>query len=681
MRGELAPYPATSTEAVVDCYHGVAIVDHYRWLEDQDSARTRSWISQQTAYARGHLDAISCRRQVRERIEELLAVESIPELHYVSGRCLFLRRGPNDQQAKLYVRLGLNGEDRLLLDPIVFDSNHTISISILDVTPDGRLLALGLRTGGHGGRTVRILDTDTATLLADALPTGVIRGFSFSPCNSTFLYVLEQSSRRAHPNEAKLHTIGDSVGDDRVVFCAGSTENTRLTSYLDPASHVAVYRVIKRHCGQVLNSAVLQDLGNPRKPPLVLWDEVPRNVDIRVSDGELWWRFEGGPIVSTSLRSPNVNSPKEVVPSEEISEARWSVAGGWLLIQTVENYRSVLRIRDCDGTSHGEVLQPGIGTATVLSVAPRHLFYAWESFASPSAVYVYDLATRTTDLFSSSPSTPLPDLVSRRVWAIAKDGVQVPITIVGLAKTFDTGAAPTLLTGYGSSGVSLTPRYSQLANLLIESGGLLALAHIRGGGELGRAWKDAGTRHHRPTVFADFISCAECLIRDGFTQPGRLAIAGGSNSGLLVGAAMTIRPQLFRVVLCLAPILDMLRYHLFRNTQFYVAGVGSSENAEDFPVLASYSPYHRIRDGESYPAVLMVSGDADTRCDAMHARKYVARLQTASASGYPVLLDYSEIRGHWPTLPLALRVEALADRVAFLFDELSIDLESTGTGT
>lgn len=672
MNSEPVSCPITEADPVVDNYHGIEVVDPYRWLEDQESPRTRDWITRQTAYARRHLDTLPHREQIRKRVEQLLAVESISSVRYRNGRCLFIRRGPNDEQAKLYIRETFHGEDRLLLDPVVFDSSHTTSLSILDVTRDGRFVALGVRAGGYGGRAVRVMDVERGSVLEDALPVGAVRGFSFSEDGTAFLYVLEHLPRGEHAKEAKLHVMGNSVRQDRIVFSAGSGNNIRLLSHLVPEINIAVHRVMKQDGNRVLSSAFLQDL-NPRGRPLLqLWEETPHNIDIRVGGGRLWWRFENGPIMSTALLEPDLKRPRVVLPREHCAMAHWSVGCGWLILHTVENFRSVVRIWDAHGEFFRELPQPGPGSVAVLDATDSHVFYLWESFSTPPAVYIHHLRHSTTELFSLVPSRQSQDIVTRRVWVSAQDGMHVPLTILGKAEAFVHGAAPTLLTGYGASGRSLTPKYSQLATILIENGGLFALAHIRGGGELGQHWKDAGARHNRPTAFADFISCGEYLIHEGLTHSSRLAIAGGSNSGLLVGAAMTIRPHLFRCVICMAPILDMLRYHLFQNTQFYVKDVGSSEDPVDFPVLASYSPYHRIRDGECYPAVLLVAGDADTRCDSMHARKFVARLQAASGSRRPVLLDYSEIRGHWPVLPLSFRVNALTDRISFLLAQLSV---------
>jgi prolyl oligopeptidase len=358
----------------------------------------------------------------------------------------------------------------------------------------------------------------------------------------------------------------------------------------------------------------------------------------------------------------------------------WRILGDRILTTTVENLSSVLRLYDLNGNVLGVVGLPEAGTATVLAGDAAGFFFSFESYTQPRIIYYYDFASKAISIFSS-PTKPVNNVLVRRMEYSSLDGTIVPLTVLGNEKTFAQGSAPVLLTAYGAAGVSLTPQYSPLATCFVELGGLFAIAHIRGGGEHGYAWEEAGKRHNRPTVHKDFIAAAEFLVTCGLADPDRVAIAGGSNSGLLVGTAMTQRPDLFCAVLCIAPIIDMLRYHRFDNTQFYISQFGSADDPDDFPVLLSYSPYHNIHETVRYPALLMVSGDADTRCDPMHARKFVARLQAAMNSlpeedrkSRPILLDWNPLRGHFATLPLEVRTKAIIDRLAFLCHHLKMEV-------
>jgi prolyl oligopeptidase len=674
MLTRIAPPPPTEVEPVVDVYHGIEVVDPYRWLEDQNSPRTRAWIAEQTRYARAYLDALPHRDEIRRRVEELFAIETISELCHVQGQCYFVRRAPGDEQAKLWVREGPDGEgrfgaDRLLLDPLVFDPQGTISLSILDITDDGALIAVGLRYGGYGGRSVRILNTLTAELLEDALPVGAVRGFRFLADGRAFVYVLEQLPRGRHLKAAKLHRMGTPVSDDEILFDAGDGDNVRLLTAFDRGAGWMLHTIVRQEHGRVLHSAWLQPI-NDSAPLRRLYEDEQGTIDTRLKDGFVWLRRDAGPIQVLSPNEPRV--VRFSVPVQAVDGGRWMTAGKRLLVQRVVEFRDVVHILDLDGTPLFELSQPGAGSVKILFTSASLVFLTWESFDAPPSTYLVDLASRRCMPFSANARKADVEMHVRRLWATSPDGAQVPITLVGTPEALNSQSVPTLLTGYGAAGISLTPRYSQLATWLIEHRGLFALAHCRGGGELGKEWQAAGSGANRNNSFDDFIVCAEHLIQKGFTKPSKLAIAGGSNSGLLVGVAMTRRPELFRCVICVAPVLDMLRYHRFQNSQFYVDDVGSPEVAEQFSVLRSYSPYERIEPRKKYPALLMVSGDQDTRCDGMHARKFVARLQAADEEA-SVLLDHSGVRGHWPVLPLAIRVNALTDRIAFSADELEIE--------
>ncbi len=358
----------------------------------------------------------------------------------------------------------------------------------------------------------------------------------------------------------------------------------------------------------------------------------------------------------------------------------WRVLGERILTTTVEDLQSVLRMYSLSGDVVGTIPLPGVGTASVLAGDEKGCFFSFESYARPREVHYYDFSLGKAILFSG-PSEVHADIHVRRTEYAAGDGIMIPLTLLGKKEVLEAGRAPILLTAYGAAGVCLTPQHSVVATSFVELGGVFAIAHVRGGGERGVAWEEAGRRLNRPTVHKDFIAAAEFLLDSGTAEHGRIAIAGGSNSGLLVGTAMTQRPDLFRAVMCLAPIIDMLRYHRFDNTQFYIPQFGAAEDADDFPVLLSYSPYHNVEDGTRYPALLMISGDADTRCDPMHARKFVARLQAAVSSlpdhvrkDRPILLDWNPLRGHFATLPLATRAEAIVDRLTFLCHELGMEV-------
>jgi prolyl oligopeptidase len=672
-----------NTDVVVDTYHGVEVQDPFRWLEEHQSPCTRAWIEEQAHESRCYLDALPGRAKLRERIPELFDQESIGDLHIAGKRIFYLKRSVGEAQAKLYERDGPHGEEKLVLDPASLREGDDLSISIVAISPDEKLLAYGLRTGGQGARRVHILNLETGEPLPDELPKGALRGFSFLPKSQGFLYVTEEIGRPTEPKAAKIHYLGNSFDRDKTVFYGGKSSKMRLLSGFDWKSCTAVHTVMRTMRGENLYSTYLQKLCLCGEPLLPLYEDQSNSWSVSISGEDLYVFFDpqdgaGSRLVRVPLDAPNVSQAPAILVEGAHRIQTWRIFGERILTLSVEDIASVLRIYSLDGNLLGAVDLPEPGTASILAGDERGFFFTFESYARPAEVYHYDFASSTRTLFGEAAKRLDPVQVRRMMYP-SNDGTEIPLTVLGTESTFGKGSAPVLLTAYGAAGISLTPRFSPLATCFMELGGLFAIAHVRGGGELGHAWEEAGKRHNRPTVHQDFIAAAEYLAFSQMADRKRIAIAGGSNSGLLVGTAMTQRPDLFRAVLCVAPFLDMLRYHRFDNTQFYVPQFGSAEDPDDFPVLLSYSPYHNLREGVQYPALLMVSGDADTRCDPMHARKFVARLQAAQtmlpqAQRAPALLDWNPLRGHFATLPLSVRVEAIVDRLAFLCRQLNMEV-------
>ncbi|MGH9853091.1 MAG: prolyl oligopeptidase family serine peptidase, partial [Blastocatellia bacterium] len=387
------------------------------------------------------------------------------------------------------------------------------------------------------------------------------------------------------------------------------------------------------------------------------------------------WKAPNKRLVAIDLDAPDRASWREVVPESALPITDFAVRGGRIFVSYVENIATRTDVYDLSGRKAGAISYPEPGTARLSHnpVDGDELFYTFNSFTHPDTIYSYRIETGGQTVWSRRKAAfDRASIEVRQVWCPSKGGALVPMFLVGRKDLQPTGEVPTILTGYGGFGKSVTPQFSAFATFLVERGCLFAVANIRGGSELGEPWRLNGKRHKRQNAFDDFIAAAEWLIRAGYTTPEKLAIAGGSNGGLLVGAALTQRPDLFRAVVCLGPLLDMLGYHRFDFAKMWIDEYGSADDPEDFPYLYAYSPYHRVQDGVEYPAVLLVSGDADTRCNPLHARKMTARLQAATASDRPILLEYRALRGHMPVLPLTERIEALTDRLAFICDQLGV---------
>ncbi len=678
----LAPYSVP--EPVTDMYHGVPVVDPYRWLEDHQSKETRTWIAEQTLYTESYFAGLPNSDLMRRRLTDLFDIGSIGEVKKVANTYFFTKRSRGEEQASIYMREAFDGEDRLLLDPTSLGEGNNASVTIVDVSTDGSRLAYGVRTGGQGARRVRILDVTTRATLADELPKGALRGFSFFSNGNAFFYVTEEVGNPTQPKAVKIHRLGTEFGQDRTVFYGGKSEKLRLVSGLDGQSGIAMHVTIKAKPDGVFQSYYLQNFGTCGNPILALLEDTTDQYDFRIAGESLFFatnvQAPNLRILKTSLASPDIGEAELVLQEGPQRIQSWRIFGDYLVVSTVEDLASTIRIYTVDGNLVYTLPTPEPGSISIIGGDTTEFFYSFESYRRPPSIYRYLFQTQASEPFSEENPTVLA-FEARRATYSAPDGTQIPITILGKPETFERGSVPTLLTAYGAAGISLTPRYSPLACHFVEVGCFFAIANLRGGGEFGEAWHQAGIRRNRPIVHSDFIAAACHLIGNGFTHPKKLAIAGGSNSGLLVGVAMTQRPDLFRAVLCIAPFLDMLRYQRFDNTQFYLSQFGSSEDPDDFPVLLEYSPYHNIKDGVSYPALLMVSGDADTRCDPMHARKFVARLQSAMSSlpvedreANPILLDWNPLRGHFATLPLSTRIDALVRRVAFLCRQMEIEV-------
>jgi prolyl oligopeptidase len=562
------------------------------------------------------------------------------------------------------------------------------------VSSDGRNIALGIRTGGEGVRLTRIIDLSDGTLRAE-LPKGAIRGFGFLPDSEGFMYSLDPIGNDGHRRTARsrtahIHYFANDANPDCLIFCTEAAENLRLISGLHHNSSSAIHTVIRTNADGNLSSIHLQHLSDPALPVLTLKEENAEEWETRISGDFLYIfmdRKTSTPkrLVRIPLGIPDLSRVQEILVEGSPKIQSWHIFGNHLVITTAESISSVLRILTIEGVDLGCIALPGPGTARVVGGDNKGCFYTFESYVYPPAIYWFSFLDRRSERFDDSPAPGCTkeshEVIVRRINYLSKDLNSIALSLLGKREVLESGSAPVLLTAYGAAGVSLTPQYSCLALSFVELGGVFAIAHVRGGGEQGTAWSEAGRRHQRPTVHSDFIAATEFLACSGIGDRDRIAIVGGSNGGLLVLTAMTKRPELFRAVVCIAPFADMLRYHLFDNTQFYVPQFGSAEDPEDFSVLLSYSPYHNVRSGVVYPPLLMVSGDADTRCDPMHAKKFVACTRSAMSSlpmelreSHPILLDWNPLRGHSGTLPLSIRKAAMVDRLAFLCHYLQIEV-------
>lgn len=677
MRALMEPPPHSEVEPVTEVLHGVPVTDPYRWLEDQESPRTRAWITDQTRYARSYLDSIAGRERIRTRIRELLDVETYDSLQKVGSRYFFRRRAVGQEQFCICMREGLDGPDEVLVDPSLRGTGPHTAIKPLRISLDGRLMLYEVKQGGERTGTFELLDVETRRRLPDALPRGYLRGFAFSSDSQAFYYVHETVGAQVPPRRAAYkHSLGTSFAEDEEVFFAGEGDNLRLN--IVPGKACLGFLVV-RFGQKVVSDFYLWRLGSAGEPQAIMRNAPYQFGPTLLDDDRI--------LAITDRNAPNLKivevrhsrdcEPEfaDIVPHSDSRIQGWVPQKDRIFVSHLRRLETVIEIFDPSGKRIGEVPIENGDTARIAggSVDGQELFFERESFTKPLETCIYRQADSAMTIWAKR-NIPFDPASFRhtRVSFTANDGREIPMFILGRAHILDGGAHPTIMTSYGGYGIPMTPQFSVFVAFLIENGCLFALPNIHGGSEFGAEWHEAAKRRNRQAAFDDFIAAAEWLIETGRTEVGKLAIFGGSNSGLLVAAAMTQRPELFRAVVCMVPMLDMLRYHLFDNAHVWKDEFGTTEDPKDFRALLGYSPYHNVRDGIAYPATMIVSGNSDQNCNAMHARKMTARLQAANVSEHPVFLDYSQYRGHSPVLPLRDRIEALTDRMAFLCDQLGL---------
>ncbi len=673
-----SPPPWSPVESVIDKLHGIEVVDPYRWLEDQNSPRTRRWLGEQAAYARAYFSRIPGREKIRKRVAELLDVEIVSEPRKVGDRYFFLKRAPRQEQPVIMMREGGGGAEIPLVDPGKMGREPSTAVGILGVSQDAKLLAFSVRDGGEDSCAVQFLDVDQRYVLPDALPRGFCRGLAFLPDNKGFFYVHRPvGAPRPHYRAVCRHMFGADLGPDTQIFFAGEDPQLHLGMFASPDGRFLAYLVTSVRGKRTLDFYI-HDVAS---------GELPRQIGQQleglfspafVENGLIAlidWRAPNGRIVAIDLKRPQSDAWREIVPEAGARIQDFAVVGGLIFIGYVENLSTNIKLFDLTGRQRVTLSCPSQGTAQILPSQPNGdvVFFRFTSFGHPPTIFCYDTRTGEQALWEQNRVRFDPCSIEvEQVHYPSKDGTLIPMFLVSWKGRRRNGPLPTFLTGYGGFGTSLTPQFTAYATFLMEQGCLFAVANLRGGSELGQQWHDAAKLHNRQNAIDDFLAAAEWLIERGRSSPGGIAIGGGSNAGLLVAAALTQRPDLFRAVICLGPLLDMLRYHLFDHAEMWVDEYGSADNEDDFRHLLAYSPYHTVVNGVAYPAVMLISGDADMRCNPMHARKMTARLQAATSSGHPVLLDYRPTWGHTPVQPLTNRIDALTDRLAFLCQELGL---------
>jgi len=667
--------PVTRRENFKEALHGVEIADPYRWLEDQTSPETRAWVEAQHKHTRSILDQLPGRKRLARRAAELTRVDSSGLPVVRNGRYFFQRRAANQEQNVYYLRRSRDARDEVLVDANTLSRDGTKSVAMAGVSDDGVLFAYGIQEGGKDERAIRILNVDTGKHLSDELPEGKWGGVGFTPDNKRFYYA-EYGVEQPRVRE---HAMGRPVSEDREIFGVGFGKQHILYSGVSDDGNYLVITVFFGS-SEDLTEVYIKDLrtDDPVKPIAkgvtagVLGDMIEGRLIAKTN-----WKAPNWRIVSIDPVNPDPEHWKELVPEGKHVIESLSAAGGKLFVSYLEDVQTRIRIFTPDGKPSGAVNLPAAGTASgfIGRWQDHDAYYTFNSFHIAPTVFRVDAKSGSQEMwFRQSLPLDSSSLELRQVWYQSKDGTRVPMFLLHKKGLKPNGALPVWLTGYGGFNVANTPAFQQRAVMWAELGGVYALANLRGGAEFGERWHKSGMLGNKQNVFDDFISAAEYLIREKYTNPKKLAIQGTSNGGLLVGAAMTQRPELFQAVVCGYPLLDMIRYHKFLVARFWVPEYGSSEDPEQFRYLLKYSPYHNVKPGTDYPATMIVTGDFDTRVDPLHGRKMAALLQAAQRGKRPVLLHYDTKSGHSGGLSTTKQVDVTVDMVIFLASQLGMQV-------
>ena len=662
---------------VEEMIHGVLVRDPYRWLENRSLPETEEWIREQQIHCVEYFAACEDLTAIKERVRAYLDVEVRDQPTKVGDRYFYRRRGRGQEQGCIYVSEGSDGEERLLVDPSPF--GQYASVGIHWISPDGALLAYEFKQGGGDRKSLHTVDVTTGLTLPDVIETGYARGFAFTLDRTGIIYCQE---RPEIPEDhcVRLHLF-EGTEADQVCFSVPRTHGSRLVLAGD-GTHLAAIHVHRIDNGDVVDFWIA--LKNRPDSWHCLFVNRPQPFGPILQHGRIFaLSYDESPNGQLIELNHSGEILRIVIAEQGMMIRQVVIAGNSVIVNYIDELTPSLVRWSLEGMRVESLRVPIDGTIQLLPIRSDDagsIFYTYESFTQPLSIFEHNFSSGWTRPWHLRERSILPaDLDVRTTAYRSKDGTRIPLTLLTQNREDSPERGPVIMTGYGGFGVPVTPRFSVLVAIMMEMGAAFALPNIRGGGEFGKDWHDAARGRNRQVAFDDFIAAAEWLFSEGVTSPDQLAIFGGSNSGLLVGTAMTQRPELFRAVLCIAPLLDMVRYEHFDQSAKWRHEYGTADDPEDFAALYSYSPYHDIDDKANYPSVLFVTGDYDDRCNPAHVRKMAARLQEYSNRLGTVVVDYSEQRGHSPVLPLSIRLDALVRRIAFLCRELGIPFAVGGT--
>lgn len=686
-------YPMTETVEHVDTYHGVEVADPYRWLEDdvRESEAVKRWVEAQNELTFAYLADIPERKAIERRLTELWDYEryGLPEKD--GGRYFYSYNDGLQNQDVVYTQASLDEEPRLLIDPNGWSEDGTVALASYHPSPTGTHVAYLVQDGGSDWRVARVMDVESGNELDDRLEWLKFTVLSWAKDGSGFYYsrypetAEEEKFQSLNLNHALyFHRLGTPQAEDRLVYTRPDHPDWGYAaSVSDDGAHlvITVWKGTDDRY-QIVHQDLAEPGTGPGAEPRMIIEGFDHDYSFVGSvGGELFFRSNRDAprnrLIAIDPERPAPEYWREIIPQGTDVLDGVSLVGGKIIAGYMQDAKSVVQVYDLEGNFPQTLDLPGIGSASGFdgTAGDPETFFSFTSFNLPTTINRYDVATGEVTVFRQPEVAFDPDdYVVKQVFYTSTDGTRVPMFIAHRKDLTPNGDTPTLLYGYGGFNISLTPAYSNVRLAWMEMGGVYAQANLRGGGEYGQEWHKAGTRLQKQNVFDDFIAAGEYLIAENYTKPSKLAIFGGSNGGLLVGAAVNQRPDLFGAAIPAVGVMDMLRFHQFTAGRFWVDDYGSAEDPEEFKALQAYSPYHNIEPGTQYPAVLVTTADTDDRVVPGHSFKYAAALQNAQAGEAPVLIRIETRAGHGAGTPTSKIIEDYADRWAFLVENLDMEL-------
>ena len=684
-------YPDTRTVDHVDVYHGVKVPDPYRWLEDDTSAETAAWVTAQNKVTFAYLEQIPFRQQMKERLQKLFDYAKYSSPSRKGDYYFFSKNSGLQNQSVLYIQKGLEGTPEVLLDPNTWSKDGTVRLTVFAPSKDAKLAVYGISRSGSDWQEYNVLDLTTRKPLADKLEwikvsSAAWRGNGFYYSRYPQPAKGKELSSANENHQVYYHRIGTPQAKDELVYEDAKNPQRFHTVQTTEDERFAILTISDRGTGKQGNAVFVQDLSRPGSKFMPLIPEIGDDtfaVLENVRDELLVFTDKDAPngrVIRIDPANPAADNWKTIIAEKPEPIDIVQVAGSKVMVTYMKDVASRAYVHNLEGTFENEIPLPGLGSAGGFggNMDDKFVFYTFTSFTYPTSIFRYDIASRKSATFRvpEIPGLDVNQYETKQVFVPSKDGAKVPMFLVHKKGMALDGNNPTLMYGYGGFNIATTPNFNSLRVALLEQGFVYASVNMRGGSEYGESWHDAGTKTKKQNVFDDFIAAAEWLIANKYTSPAKLALQGGSNGGLLVGAVINQRPELFRVAIPQVGVMDMLRFHKFTIGWNWIADYGSSDNPEEFKALHAYSPLHNIKTGQKYPATLITTADHDDRVVPAHSFKYAATLQKAASRDNPVLIRIETASGHGAS-NVTKQIEATADIYAFIMHNMGIRPKGT----